>query len=247
MQEVQERWVWSLGEEDPLEEGMHTHSSVLTWRIPRSKDPGGLQSMVLQRVRHDWSDSAHTRAVNRTPSHAYEAIWKDTCQDVAGGDLYVNRATGCFMLFLFWYLYFQILLQSLGNTLVFTHTHTCTHTRAHTHTHRAKQYIHFGIHGPTKFQGNLPSLPAPTTPHISLEIFLFSAKYLSQFILDCWYFVRLIVPKWHEFVDFMADLQKGLFTDKNGFDELCFLRSWCFCFRVPVGTQASTNGIFRSL
>ena len=134
MQEMQERWVWSLGEEDPLEEGMHTHSSILTWRIPRSKDPGGLQSMVLQRVRHDWSDSAHTRAVNRTPSYACEAIWKDTCQDVAGGDLCVNRATGWFMLFLFWYLYFQILLQSLGNTW-FSHTRTCAHTRARAHTH----------------------------------------------------------------------------------------------------------------
>ena len=45
---VQETWVWSLGWEDPLEEGMATHSSILAWRIPRTEEPGGLQSMGLQ-------------------------------------------------------------------------------------------------------------------------------------------------------------------------------------------------------
>ena len=50
---VWETWVPSLGEEDPLEEGMATHSSTLAWRIPWIKEPGGLQSMQLQRVRHD--------------------------------------------------------------------------------------------------------------------------------------------------------------------------------------------------
>ena len=43
----------SLGWEDPLEEGMATHSSVLVWRIPWTEEPGGLQSMGLQRVGHD--------------------------------------------------------------------------------------------------------------------------------------------------------------------------------------------------
>ena len=43
----------SLGREDPLEEGMATHSSILPWRIPRTEEPGGLQSMESQRVRHD--------------------------------------------------------------------------------------------------------------------------------------------------------------------------------------------------
>ena len=43
----------SLGREDPLEEGMATHSSVLAWRIPWTEEPGGLQSMGLQRVGHD--------------------------------------------------------------------------------------------------------------------------------------------------------------------------------------------------
>ena len=42
-----------LGQEDPLEKGMATHSSILVWRIPRAEEPGGLQSMGLQRVGHE--------------------------------------------------------------------------------------------------------------------------------------------------------------------------------------------------
>ena len=43
----------SLGQEDPLEEGMATHSSILAWRITWTEEPGGLQSMGLQRVGHN--------------------------------------------------------------------------------------------------------------------------------------------------------------------------------------------------
>ena len=50
---MKETWVRSLGWEDPLEEGMATHSSILAWRIPWTGKPGGLQSMRLQRVGHD--------------------------------------------------------------------------------------------------------------------------------------------------------------------------------------------------
>ena len=50
---MQEPWVRSLGQEDPLEKGMATHSSILAWRIPRIEEAGGLQSMGLQRVGHD--------------------------------------------------------------------------------------------------------------------------------------------------------------------------------------------------
>ena len=46
-------WVQPLGQEDALEEGMATHSRILPWETPRAEDPGGLQSMVLQRARHD--------------------------------------------------------------------------------------------------------------------------------------------------------------------------------------------------
>ena len=47
---MQETWVQSLVWEDPLEEGMETHSSTLAWRIPWTEEPGGLQSMGSQRV-----------------------------------------------------------------------------------------------------------------------------------------------------------------------------------------------------
>ena len=50
---MQETRVQSLSGEDPLEKGMATHSSTLAWRIPWTEKPGGLQSMWLQRVRHD--------------------------------------------------------------------------------------------------------------------------------------------------------------------------------------------------
>ena len=51
--EIIERLVQSLGREDPLEAGMATHSSILAWRIPWKEEPGGLQSMGSQRVRHN--------------------------------------------------------------------------------------------------------------------------------------------------------------------------------------------------
>ena len=48
-----ETWVKPLGWEDPPEKGMATHSSILAWRIPWTEEPGGLQSVGSQRVRHD--------------------------------------------------------------------------------------------------------------------------------------------------------------------------------------------------
>ena len=50
---VQETWARSLGWADPLEKGMATHSSIFAWRTPWTEEPGGLQSMGLQRVGHD--------------------------------------------------------------------------------------------------------------------------------------------------------------------------------------------------
>ena len=52
-QMVQETQVQSLGQQGPLEKGKATHSSILTWRIPWTEKPGGLQSIGSQRVRHD--------------------------------------------------------------------------------------------------------------------------------------------------------------------------------------------------
>ena len=57
-------WVQSLDQEDPLEEGMATHSSILAWRIPWTEEPAELQSIRYQRVGHNWSDLAQM--------HAYE-------------------------------------------------------------------------------------------------------------------------------------------------------------------------------
>ena len=51
---MRETQVQSLGQEDPLEKGMVTHSSILAWRIPWTEEPGGPQSMGSQRVRRDW-------------------------------------------------------------------------------------------------------------------------------------------------------------------------------------------------
>ena len=50
---MQGTWVLSLGQEDPLEKEMATHSSTLAWRIPWTEEPGGLQSTGLQRVGHN--------------------------------------------------------------------------------------------------------------------------------------------------------------------------------------------------
>ena len=53
MQERQETWVRSLGQEDPLEKEVATHSSIFAWEIPWTEEPGRLQSMGSQRVGHD--------------------------------------------------------------------------------------------------------------------------------------------------------------------------------------------------
>ena len=55
----QETWVQSLGQEDPLEKEMATHSSTLAWKIPWTEEPGRLQSMGSQRVGHDWETTLH--------------------------------------------------------------------------------------------------------------------------------------------------------------------------------------------
>ena len=62
-------WVLSLDREDPLEEEMATHSSILAWRIPWTEESGRLQSMGMQRIGHDGSDLAqHTRLILETIS-----------------------------------------------------------------------------------------------------------------------------------------------------------------------------------
>ena len=67
MPETQEMQVQSLSQEDHPEKEMATHSSILAWRIPWTKEPGGLQSMGSQRVRHDW-ETEHLHNSILTPS-----------------------------------------------------------------------------------------------------------------------------------------------------------------------------------
>ena len=55
---LQETWVQFLGQEDPLEKGMATHSSFFAWRIPWTEEPSGLRSMGSQRVGHDWATNS---------------------------------------------------------------------------------------------------------------------------------------------------------------------------------------------
>ena len=62
---MQETLVQFLGWEDPLEEGMATHSSILAWRISWTEEPGGLQSMGSQRVRHSWATKHRTVTLNK--------------------------------------------------------------------------------------------------------------------------------------------------------------------------------------
>ena len=65
MQELQEMQVLSLGWEDPLEEGMAIHSSILAWRIPWTEESGRLKSVGSQRVRRNWGDLARTHIFSR--------------------------------------------------------------------------------------------------------------------------------------------------------------------------------------
>ena len=66
MQKMQETWVQSLGQEDPLEESMATHSSILAWRIPWTEEPGRLQSIGSQKVGHDLVTEQHSRQIFNT-------------------------------------------------------------------------------------------------------------------------------------------------------------------------------------
>ena len=68
---MQETWVWSLGGEDLLENGMAPHSRILSWEIPRTEEPGGLQSMELQGVGHAWATCIHSLRGGELPSRCW--------------------------------------------------------------------------------------------------------------------------------------------------------------------------------
>ena len=60
---MHDMWVQSLGQEDPLEEEMATHSSIHAWKIPWTEERGGLQSIGSQRVKQDWSELVHVHLI----------------------------------------------------------------------------------------------------------------------------------------------------------------------------------------
>ena len=71
---MQETQAWSLGQEDPLEWEMATHSSILACKIPWTKEPGGLQSMGSQRVGYDWAQAHHNKL--RLCDEEKESLWQ---------------------------------------------------------------------------------------------------------------------------------------------------------------------------
>ena len=73
---MQETRVRSLGQEDTLEKGMATHSSILAWRIPWTEEPIRLQSMVPQKVRHDWATNSK---IGRIKLHGSQSIYEELC------------------------------------------------------------------------------------------------------------------------------------------------------------------------
>ena len=94
-------WVQSMGWEDPLEKEMATHSSTLAWKIPWMEEPGRLQSMGLQKVRHNWVNSLYvkqysflkklkielpynpaTSLLDRHPKEIKPVSWRDICAHV---------------------------------------------------------------------------------------------------------------------------------------------------------------------
>ena len=76
VQEPLETWVQSLGQEDPLEEGMSTHSSIHAWRILWTEEPGGLHSRGSQGVRHYW---AHAQSLCLKPSSGFYCTCNKIC------------------------------------------------------------------------------------------------------------------------------------------------------------------------
>ena len=88
---MQETWVGSLGQEDPLEEEMATHSSILAWEIPWTEETGRLQSMGSQRVRNDWATESESKSrsvvSNSLGPHGLYSPWNSPGQNTEVGSL----------------------------------------------------------------------------------------------------------------------------------------------------------------
>ena len=84
---MQETWVWSLGQDDPLEKEMTTHSRNHAWEIPFTEEPGGLQPIELQRIGHNW-EIEHTHK-----ARFGLGLWVSQCTGSTGERLL--NFTGC--------------------------------------------------------------------------------------------------------------------------------------------------------
>ena len=71
---MQEMQVWSLGQEDPLEKKMATYSSILALKMPWTEEPGGLQSMELQKVRSNWAPM-HNSSIYMRSEKSEQKLW----------------------------------------------------------------------------------------------------------------------------------------------------------------------------
>ena len=120
---MQETWIRSLGWEDPLEKGMATHSSILAWRIPWTEEPGALQTMKSQRVRHDRVTNTHTHTHTHTHAHP----------------IYVIRSNCFYMTFGPFVVHLQLALPSS----ILTHLHPPSCSNHRTHSLFLKQTIFF--------------------------------------------------------------------------------------------------------
>ena len=98
---MQETWVGSLDWREPLEEGMATHSSILAWRIPRTEEPGGLQSLGSQRVKHDWGTMHSFAAIHLSLSVIQKKKKIERLQNIFSYSLQCFWFCSCFLRFLF--------------------------------------------------------------------------------------------------------------------------------------------------
>ena len=79
---MQKMWVHSLDQEDPMEKEMAAHSNILAWEIPRTEEPGGLQSMGLPRVRHNWAAEQEQQNLSVMILDSAKATGKSTWEPV---------------------------------------------------------------------------------------------------------------------------------------------------------------------
>ena len=82
---IQDMRVWSLSQKEAMEKGMATNSNIFAWRIPRTEELGGLQSIGLQRVRYNWSDLACTQPGRAGILEQTKCLWYLKLTDLVPG------------------------------------------------------------------------------------------------------------------------------------------------------------------